>query len=179
MRHSIRLANENGFTMIELIVVMIIVGIMAVTVIPRMSLLGGFSARGYADQIEAYLRFAQKSALAARRTTRLELVNCTTANGNCNTAPLFCVARSYSATPSCTTACPASGCSSDWCAMMLPGQFSSPQSRVGVTSAGTVCFDATGRPISGGGLAIAVSDETNTPARTVTIESETGYVHSN
>jgi MSHA pilin protein MshC len=169
--------RQTGFTMVELIVVMIIVGIMAVAVIPRMSLLGGFSARGYADQIEAYLRYAQKSALAGRRTTRLELVNCTTANGNCNTAPLLCVASTYNATPSCTTACPTSGCSGDWCAMTLPGRFASPQSRVGVDSAGTVCFDSMGRPISGGGMAIVVSDDTNTTARTVNVEAETGYVH--
>ncbi len=53
--------------MIELIVVMIIVGIMAVTVLPRMSLLGGFEASGFRDQTVATLRYAQKSALAQRR----------------------------------------------------------------------------------------------------------------
>jgi hypothetical protein len=34
-----------------------------------------------------------------------------------------------------------------------------------------------GRPISGGGMAIVVSDDTNTTARTVNVEAETGYVH--
>jgi MSHA pilin protein MshC len=53
--------------MIELIVVMIIVGIMAVTVLPRMSLLGGFESAGFRDQTVAILRYAQKSALAQRR----------------------------------------------------------------------------------------------------------------
>ncbi len=59
--------KTTGFTMIELIVVMIIVGIMAVTVLPRMSLLGGFESVGFRDQTVATLRYAQKTALAQRR----------------------------------------------------------------------------------------------------------------
>lgn len=165
--------------MIELIIVMIIVGIMAVVVLPRMSLLGGFSAAGYADQAEAYLRYAQKSALAQRRTTRLELPDCTIANGQCNVAPRLCLAQNYSATPTCPTACPATGCDSGWCAAGLPGQFSSPQSRVAVSGAATVCFDSIGRPIAGGAMAMVVSDESATVARTVRVAAETGYVRSN
>lgn len=37
---------NSGFTLAELIVTMILVGIMAVTVIPRMNVLGSFDARG-------------------------------------------------------------------------------------------------------------------------------------
>jgi MSHA pilin protein MshC len=164
-----------GFTMVELIVIMIIIGIMAVAVVPRMSLLGGFSARGYADQTEAYLHYAQKSALAQRRVTRLELVDCTVANGACNAAPRYCIAAAYAAPPVCGTPCPASGCSGGWCAMSLPGQFSSPQNRVAVFNAATVCFDPLGRPSAG--RIIAVSDENGALVRNVVIEAETGYVH--
>ncbi|MDP1527274.1 MAG: type II secretion system protein [Rhodocyclaceae bacterium] len=168
--------TNAGFTIVELIVTMVIIGIMAVTVVPRFNLMSGFSARGYADQIESYLRFTQKSALASRRVTRLELSNCTPANGACNSAPALCVAENYSAAPACGTACPVSGCSAGWCALRLPGQFASPQSRVTVSDATTVCFDAMGRPINGG-LMISVGDESGTLARTVTVENETGYVH--
>ena len=97
--------RARGFTLIELIVVLILVGIMAFAVLPRFSGLTAFSARGHADQVEAYLRFAQKTAIASRRTTRLELVNCTIADGLCNSAPRLCVEQNYAATSACATAC--------------------------------------------------------------------------
>ncbi|BAO28637.1 prepilin-type N-terminal cleavage/methylation domain-containing protein [Sulfuritalea hydrogenivorans] len=58
---------QRGFTIIELVVVIVILGIMAVVVLPRMDSLGGFEAAGFRDQTVAILRFAQKSALAQRR----------------------------------------------------------------------------------------------------------------
>ena len=59
--------GQFGFTMIELVVTMVIIGIMAVVVLPRFDLLSGFDAKGFHDQTVAQLRFAQKTALAQRR----------------------------------------------------------------------------------------------------------------
>ena len=59
--------GQSGFTMIELIVTMIIIGIMAVVVLPRFDALSDFDAKGFHDQTVAQLRFAQKTALAQRR----------------------------------------------------------------------------------------------------------------
>jgi MSHA pilin protein MshC len=59
--------GQIGFTLVELIVTMIIIGIMAVSVLPRFSGLSDFSAKGFHDQTVAQLRFAQKTALAQRR----------------------------------------------------------------------------------------------------------------
>lgn len=173
-----RRRQSTGFTLIELIVLMILVGILAVAVLPRFSGLTAFSARGYADQIESYLRFAQKTAVAGRRTTRLELVDCTVGDGACNTAPRLCVTQAWAATSSCATACPASPgtCSGGWCAMALPGKFRSPQNRVALSGAGNVCFDTLGSAV-GGGRVLTFNDDTGALARTVTIESTTGYVH--
>jgi MSHA pilin protein MshC len=56
-----------GFTMVELMVTMIIVGILAVAVVPRFEALGAFDATGFRNQTIATLRFAQKTALAQRR----------------------------------------------------------------------------------------------------------------
>ena len=53
--------------MVELIVTMVIVGILAVAVIPRFETLSAFDARGFRDQTLSTLRFAQKIALAQRR----------------------------------------------------------------------------------------------------------------
>jgi MSHA pilin protein MshC len=147
--------------MIELIVVMIIVGIMAVVVIPRMSLLGGFDAIGYADQIEAYLRFAQKSALAQRRMVSLDL----------STSPP--TLRQRIATTCDTTGTQMTGTPSGWRPPAGSTTFTSSKGN-------TLCFDTLGRPYATTLLTsqmnIQVKDSGAT-AKTIYIEPETGYVH--
>ena len=58
---------ENGFTLVELVTILILVGILAVAVMPRFADRGGFDARGFYDGSLATLRYAQKSAIAQRR----------------------------------------------------------------------------------------------------------------
>lgn len=62
-----------GFTLVELITVMLIVGILAVVVLPRMDLLRGFDDIGYRDKVKATLEYARKSAVAQRRNVRVAL----------------------------------------------------------------------------------------------------------
>jgi len=58
---------SGGFTMVELILVMIIVGVLAAVMLPRLS--NGVDTEGsaYTDRIVSTLRLAQKSAVARRR----------------------------------------------------------------------------------------------------------------
>lgn len=58
---------QQGFTLVELIVTLIVVGILAVSVIPRFADRSSFDARGFHDGAVAVLRYAQKSAVAQRR----------------------------------------------------------------------------------------------------------------
>ena len=53
--------------MIELIMVMVLVGVLAVFVAPRINS-SDFNARGFHDETLALLRYAQKTAIAQRRT---------------------------------------------------------------------------------------------------------------
>lgn len=59
--------GPRGFTLIELIVIMIVLGILAVTILPRFADRSSFESRGFRDETVAILRYAQKSAVAQRR----------------------------------------------------------------------------------------------------------------
>jgi len=59
---------ERGFTLVELVVTMIVVGILAVAVVPRFADRAGFDARGFHDGVLAVLRYGQKAAVAQRRS---------------------------------------------------------------------------------------------------------------
>src|SRR5450759_4081551 len=63
-----RRAHQRGFTLIELIMVMVMLGVLAVFAAPRIFNSGDFYARGFHDETLALLRYAQKSAIAQRRT---------------------------------------------------------------------------------------------------------------
>lgn len=67
--------NEQGFTLVELVVIMIIVGILAVVVMPRFTAQSTFDARSFSDQTLAALRYAQKTAIAQRRTVCVAFSN--------------------------------------------------------------------------------------------------------
>ena len=88
-------SNERGFTLIELIVVMVVVGIMAVVAVPKFAERSDFDNRGFQDETRALLRYAQKSAVAQRRNVcvtfkpdgtgvSLTIDNNTPADGGCD-----------------------------------------------------------------------------------------------
>lgn len=56
-----------GFTLVELVMTMVIIGVLAVVVAPRFFDNDAIKARGFADQVQATLRYAQKTAIAQHR----------------------------------------------------------------------------------------------------------------
>lgn len=69
-RRSARPAS--GFTLIELVTVIMILGILSIFVAPKLIGSDGINIRGFSDQTAAYLRYAQKTAVAQRRTVCVE-----------------------------------------------------------------------------------------------------------
>lgn len=63
----------RGFTLIELIMVIVILGVLAVFAAPRIFNTDDFRARGFHDETLSLLRYAQKMAIAQRRTVCVTL----------------------------------------------------------------------------------------------------------
>lgn len=143
---------QRGYTLVELIMVMVIVGIMATVVAPRFFDNNVFQSRGFADQVQASLRYAQKEAIAQHRLVCVALAA---------TSVTLTIA-STSADVTCTPPLP----------FPAGGNFINAPSGVTLSPAVTITFDALGRtPVQ---PPITVSGATNN----IVVEAETGYVHS-
>lgn len=148
-----------GFSLVELVVVIVVLGILSAVMIPRWTGGSGFEERGFRDEVAAALRYAQKSAIAARRTVCAAIVS----------APAeisFRIASAYGAAD-CSTGSALPG--PDGQPLIVrpdgPGGFASAPA--------TIVFDAGGRPTAAATLGFS-----GLPATlNLTVEAETGYVH--
>lgn len=66
-------SRYGGFSVVELVITIVIVGILAVAVIPRFFTTSDFEARGYYDSVANAVRHAQKTAIAQRRLVYVKL----------------------------------------------------------------------------------------------------------
>ncbi|HMK86415.1 MAG TPA: GspH/FimT family pseudopilin [Steroidobacteraceae bacterium] len=151
MRHRatqrIHTASADGYTLVELVVVMAVAGIMAAYIAPRFWNQQSFSDRGYADELAAALRSAQKAAV---------ITDCP--------AELSLSANSYVATqqaPSGNTCNPAD---TSWTTPILsadgsPIQDSAP-ANTSASPTGVFQFDTQGRLASSPGSTITVGTHT-------------------
>jgi MSHA pilin protein MshC len=145
----------GGFTMVELILVMVIAGILAAVAVPRLVGRNSFDTRGFADQLAATVRFAQKLAIAQRRDVYVQL--------SASEATLC-----YLATTPCPAASRAPGPGGE-----KPYTISAP-SGVAIAPAMVLGFNTGGVPDTAAQLDIQVS---GAGTHHVFVEQETGYVH--
>lgn len=150
-RHAI-----TGFSLVELIIVLIIVGILAVVAIAKFANRIGFDTQGFFDRAQSGMRYAQKEAIAKRRNV-------------CLTFASNSVSLTFASAPGSGAACDTNLTGPD-------GQ--SPytvSAGVGISFSPTptnFSFDALGRPTAA--QVITVSGD---GTRSFTVEAETGYVH--
>ena len=143
---------------------MVIIGIISAVAAPRFFDNNVFQSRGFADQVQASLRYAQKAAIAKHRnvcvtftlpapsTITLMIDSNTPPDGACNAAPAGNL-QSPTGDASYVITAPAGIAFA-----ALPTDFS---------------FDALGRPSFAIQQSISIVGATNP----VLIEAETGYVH--
>lgn len=152
---------QRGFTLVELITVMVIMGVLAALAAPRFFVRDAFDSRGFYDQTLSTLRHAQKIAIAQHRlvcvafaanSITLTIDSNTPADGACNAA---------AAIPSGNLTSPGG---------VTPYVVNAP---TGITYAPVPAgftFNALGRPSAGRIISV------NGYATVITVEAETGYV---
>jgi MSHA pilin protein MshC len=152
-----------GFTLIELVMVLVLLGILAIFVIPRPDLVRGFDEVGYRDAVRATLEFARKSAVAQRRSVRVSLAGNNLILDIDNVGPGDPGAGSYPRNLSLPTPDPRCGGPAN--------QLCAPP---GVTLGGpaTLTFSPLGRPSAAANYSV-----TGDAPWTITVEAETGHVH--
>ena len=154
------LSSERGFTITELITVIVILGILAAVAAPRFFDRNVFDSRGFYDQVKSTVRYAQKSAIAQRRFV------CVTFPANNQ------ISLSYGTTNACADGVLASPSGDSYPLVSKNATFNPTPGGFG--------FSALGRPVNAAGVALTVApiitvrDYEATPIR---VEVETGYVH--
>jgi MSHA pilin protein MshC len=143
----------RGFTLVELTVILVILGIIAVVAVPRFFDRRDFDTLKFYDRSLAAVRYAQKLAIAQRQPVYVV----TTA-----TALSLCF------DPGCTSPVTDPSTGSGLVVSAPAGN------SVTNSAAPSFSFDPLGRSSVAGPITLTVN---GSPARTFTVEQETGYVH--
>lgn len=161
--------RATGFTLVELIVVITLLGILTAIIAPRFVSRDTFASRGFFDQATETVRYAQKVSVASRRQVHV----CVTAG-----------AITASLAPGCATplAHPGTGAAltvNKPSAMpdLTPLAFSFGAPEVSPPrTGGQPCTSAP--PCVGAQVTITLPAVPGDPARQIVVERETGYVHN-
>ena len=144
--------DKSGFTLVELIVVIVTVGIVALIAAPRFFARAGYDAARFHDVAISTIRYGQKVA-QAQRTSVFVLTTATT------------VALCYDV--ACTTTVKNPADNNTAFIVAAP-------SNIGLTGAG-FSFTSLGQPNPNATQTLTVTGDT--VVRQIVVEQETGYVH--
>jgi MSHA pilin protein MshC len=150
-------SNVRGFTLVELVVTMVLIGILAAVAIPRMFDATAFRSRGFYDEVVNAARYGQKLAVASGCSVELSITSGTGTDGG------FAL---HQRAGSCT----AGAFSREVLRPAASGSFaaSAPSGVTLSTTTTAIIFDAQGRASTG--VTVTVD------GRSFTIAAESGYV---
>ena len=152
---------SKGFTMIELVMVMVLVGILAVAVIPRFANKSAFDERGFFDQTITMVRYAQKIAIAQHTNVFVNI----TSNTICLT---------YTVDIPCTNLAAANHVINPADQAWFTKDATTLKQAGGAFGAATsFSFNALGKPST----ATVINVNAVSATQTITVERDTGYVH--
>ena len=174
--------RQRGFTLVELIAVLVVGGLLAAVAMPRFFRQDSFDARSFADQNVSMLRYAQKLAIAQNRPVFVQLDGTRMAlcfNTACDAANrVLPPAGGNSGRSATLTAC---ANTTAWLCEAAPGKISYS---VPLDTA-AFYFNALGRPfkaadaepVSTFPARVSIGISSGGIPRTIVVEGETGYVH--
>ncbi|MBY0267456.1 MAG: type II secretion system GspH family protein [Burkholderiales bacterium] len=148
------LRSNQGFTVIELVVTIVVIGVLAAVALPRFIGRDSFDARGFHDKAAAIVRLAQKTAVAWRRDV------------------FVCVSLTQ------ISAGTAAGCATPL-TNPVNGSNAVETAPAGVTLGGaSFSFDRLGRPSAAASITFTstIPGDIN---RQISVAAETGYVVAN
>lgn len=172
-------ALQRGFTLVELVAVIIVMGILGAVGASNFFDRDTFDSRAFGDESAALMRYAQKLAIAQNRDVFVQLQ----ANRIALCYRVACEAGDQVLAPGGTnngSATTTAACNdATWaCA--------APPTGITLITATAFYFDPMGRPFRGTDLSptpnssfttLAVGVAGGAQLRTITVEAETGYVH--
>ena len=141
-------SNQQGFTLVELVVVILILGILSINVGSRFLSGSAFADRQVADELIEAIRYAQHIAMS--RGGSIQVVT---------------TATSYTVEQTDNTPVPNPNRSGDY-SVTIPSN--------SLLSIMTISFNGLGQPTPNADSTILIGNPT---AFTVTVEGETGYAH--
>lgn len=156
--------HQRGFTLIELVMVIVLLGVLAVFAAPRIFNSNDFNARGFHDETLAFLRYAQKTAIAQRR--------------------IVCVTFAASSATLTVDQDRSAATGTGGCEVNLTGPRGDVPGRI--VARGDVAyngvptsfnFDGLGQPVDSAGALVVTQTIQIVNAANVIVEAGTGYVH--
>ena len=156
---AIRPVSIGGYTLIELVMTIVIIGILGAVAAPRLFGDGVFQSRGFADQLKSVLRDAQKLAIAKNRFVCVAFSAHEIGLSYDQTTPTF--AHPVASCPGASLA-DSSG--------HAPYRIAVPGG-IKIGGATSFYFDSIGRPSAMQRISISGY------GASVIVEAETGYVH--
>jgi MSHA pilin protein MshC len=178
-------APSRGFTMVELIVVMVLIGILGAVGVARFFDRAGFDADAFTEQTRTMLRYGQKVAIAQHRPVFVQLDPGRISLCFKNQVP--CPVAEQVPAPSggnSGTGTTAENCTSaSWYCEGKPASLSYTLSPEATYAGGKsfVSFDALGRPSHALGAedfpGLTITIQGDGLVRTVSVAPETGYVY--